>query len=246
MVKRLFDVVFATLALALSLPILLIAAVGIRLSSRGSILFRAVRAGRRGRLFTMYKLRTMDTRPSPLADSVITAARDSRVFPFGALLRRAKIDELPQLFNVLRGDMAVVGPRPEDPKVVAQHYSPEQWETLDVAPGLTSPGALYSTTHGETWLSERDAERDYFERLMPLKLALDRVYIRRASFLYDLDLIAHTAAVVVSRAFGRRQFPDPPEMEAARQLLAVPSTPVPASTVPASAAAAVPGAQLAL
>jgi lipopolysaccharide/colanic/teichoic acid biosynthesis glycosyltransferase len=218
-VKRLFDVALTALALVASIPILIVAALGIRLSSPGPVLYRATRAGRRGRLFVMYKLRTMETRPGLLADSVITAARDPRVFPFGALLRRAKVDELPQLFNILRGDMAVVGPRPEDPKVVAQHYTPEQWETLDVAPGLTSPGALYSTTHGETWLSERDAERDYFEHLLPLKLALDRVYVHHRSLSYDLGVIVRTLLVVASRAFGRRRFPDPPEMNEARRLL---------------------------
>ena len=219
MVKRLFDLALTAMALVASLPILAIAALGIRLSSPGPLLFRATRAGRRGKLFTMYKLRTMEVRSAVVEDSVITASNDKRVFPFGALLRRSKIDELPQLFNVLRGDMAVVGPRPEDPTVVAQHYTPEQWETLDVPPGLTSPGALYSTTHGETWLSERDAERDYYEHLMPLKLALDRVYIRRASLGYDLRVIARTAAVVAGRALGRRHFADPPEMTAARHLI---------------------------
>jgi lipopolysaccharide/colanic/teichoic acid biosynthesis glycosyltransferase len=218
-VKRLFDVALTALALVASVPILIVAALGIRLSSPGPVLYRATRAGRRGRLFVMYKLRTMENRSGLLADSVVTAARDPRVFPFGALLRRSKLDELPQLFNILRGDMAVVGPRPEDPKVVAQHYTPEQWETLDVVPGLTSPGALYSTTHGETWLSERDAERDYYEHLLPLKLALDRVYVRHASLSYDLGVIIRTLLVVAGRAFGRRHFPEPPEMDEARRLL---------------------------
>jgi lipopolysaccharide/colanic/teichoic acid biosynthesis glycosyltransferase len=218
-VKRLFDVALTALALVASVPIFIVAALGIRLSSPGPVLYRATRAGRRGRLFVMYKLRTMENRSGLLADSVVTAARDPRVFPFGALLRRSKLDELPQLFNILRGDMAVVGPRPEDPKVVAQHYTPEQWETLDVVPGLTSPGALYSTTHGETWLSERDAERDYYEHLLPLKLALDRVYVRHASLSYDLGVIIRTLLVVAGRAFGRRHFPDPPEMDEARRLL---------------------------
>jgi lipopolysaccharide/colanic/teichoic acid biosynthesis glycosyltransferase len=223
-VKRLFDIALTAVALVASLPILAIAALGIRLSSPGPVLFRATRAGRRGKLFTMYKLRTMEVRALVVEDSVITGSNDKRVFPFGALLRRSKIDELPQLFNVLRGDMTFVGPRPEDPKVVAQHYTPEQWETLDVPPGLTSPGALYSTTHGERWLSEAAAERDYYEHLMPLKLALDRVYVRHSSVFYDLGVIARTALVVLGRAVGRRHFPDPPEMAEARRLL----IPVPA------------------
>jgi lipopolysaccharide/colanic/teichoic acid biosynthesis glycosyltransferase len=218
-VKRLFDIALSVVALAASLPILVIAALGIRLSSPGPIFYRATRAGRRGKLFTMYKLRTMGVRAPIVEDSVITAANDSRVFPFGALLRRSKVDELPQLINVLLGDMTFVGPRPEDPRVVAQHYTPEQWETLDVAPGLTSPGALYSTTHGETWLSAAAAERDYYEHLLPLKLALDRVYVRHSSVAYDLGVIARTAGVVLSRAVGRRHFPDPPEMAEARRLL---------------------------
>ena len=219
MVKRLFDIAVTAVALVASLPILAIAALGIRLSSPGPVLYRATRAGRRGKLFTMYKLRTMEVRSAVVEDSVITASNDTRVFPFGALLRRSKIDELPQLFNVLRGDMTFVGPRPEDPKVVAQHYTPEQWETLDVPPGLTSPGALYSTTHGERWLSQAAAERDYYEHLMPLKLALDRVYVRHSSVFYDLGVIVRTALVVFGRAFGRRHFPDPPEMAEARRLL---------------------------
>jgi lipopolysaccharide/colanic/teichoic acid biosynthesis glycosyltransferase len=218
-VKRLFDIALTALALVASLPVLLVAALGIRLSSPGPVLYRATRAGRRGKIFVMYKLRTMEVRAPLVEDSVITATHDTRVFRFGALLRRSKVDELPQLFNVLRGDMTVVGPRPEDPRVVAQHYTPEQWETLDVTPGLTSPGALYSTTHGETWLSARDAERDYYEHLLPLKLALDRVYVRHSSLLYDLGVIARTVTVVVGRAFGRRHFPDPPEMDEARRLL---------------------------
>jgi lipopolysaccharide/colanic/teichoic acid biosynthesis glycosyltransferase len=223
--RRLFDVALTALALVASLPILIIAALGIRLSSPGPVFYRATRAGRRGRLFVMYKLRTMEMRSGngngagALSDSVITAPHDPRIFRFGALLRRSKLDELPQLFNILRGDMSVVGPRPEDPKVVAKHYTPEHWETLDVPPGLTSPGALYSTTHGETWLSEKAAERDYYEHLLPLKLALDRVYVRHASLTYDLGVIGRTLAVIAGRIFGRRRFADPPEMAEARRLL---------------------------
>ena len=217
MVKRLVDVVLTAVALVAALPALALAALGIRLSSPGPVLYRAVRAGRGGRPFIMLKLRTMHARRRS-DDSVVTAEHDPRVFPFGAFLRRTKLDELPQLFNVLRGDMAVVGPRPEDPSVV-DRYTRDQWETLAVAPGLTSPGALYSTTHGETWLTGGNPERVYMERLLPLKLALDRVYVRRASLRYDLTVIARTVGVVAGRALGRRQFADPPEMTEARRLL---------------------------
>src|SRR6266566_8562668 len=113
MVKRLFDIVVAAFALVLFSPLLLIAAVGIRLSSRGPVLYRAQRVGRDGKLFTMHKFRTMRVEQGP-GSSPITGPNDSRVYRFGSLLRRLKIDELPQLYDVLRGTMSLVGPRPED------------------------------------------------------------------------------------------------------------------------------------
>src|SRR5437763_11728518 len=116
MVKRLLDVVLSGVGLALVAPVLAIAALGIRLASPGPVLYRARRVGRAGAPFTMYKLRTMHQR-RPGRASRITGQDDPRVFPLGALLRRTKIDELPQLFNVLRGDMSIVGPRPEDPDI---------------------------------------------------------------------------------------------------------------------------------
>ena len=217
MAKRLLDVVLTGLALIVLGPVMALAAVGVRLSSPGPVFYRAVRAGRDGRPFVMFKLRTMHHRRRS-DDSVITAEKDPRVFPFGAWLRRAKLDELPQIFNVLRGEMAVVGPRPEDPTIVDRYYTPEHWETLKVAPGLTSPGALYSTTHGEQRLSNVDPERDYVQRVLPVKLALDRVYVRHASVGYDVALIVRTIGVVAGRALGRRLFRDPPEMREALQL----------------------------
>ena len=132
---------------------------------------------------------------------------------------RGQRQRRPQLLNVLRGEMAIVGPRPEDPKFVARHYTVVQRETLAVRPGLASPGGLYSTTHGERWLSSGDPERDYLERLLPLKLALDVIYVRRRSLGYDLAVIVRTIAVVAARILGRRRFPEPPEMRDARRLL---------------------------
>ncbi len=147
------------------------------------------------------------------------AKNDPRVFPFGALLRRTKVDELPQLYNVLRGDMAIVGPRPEDPGMVARFYTPLDHETFRVAPGLTSPGSIYAYTHGEAQLDARDAEGCYGERLLPLKLALDIVYVRRASLSYDLALIVRTAWMLGTALLGRREFPLPPELNDARGIM---------------------------
>jgi lipopolysaccharide/colanic/teichoic acid biosynthesis glycosyltransferase len=219
MVKRLFDVVCAAFALVATAPLIAIAAIGIKLTDPGPVFYRARRLGYLGREFTMFKLRTMRhtiTGAGPL----ITGASDHRITPFGRLLRRAKIDELPQLFNVLRGDMAIVGPRPEDPAIVRQHYSSTDLETLGVRPGLASPGSIYQFTAGERLLTGADPEASYVDQLLKTKLALDRVYVRNASLRSDFAIIGRTLLTIGAVATGRRTFRQPPEMPAARRLLA--------------------------
>jgi lipopolysaccharide/colanic/teichoic acid biosynthesis glycosyltransferase len=223
----------ALVGLVVVLPVLLVAALGIFLSSPGPVLYRARRIGRdrrsrpeggrpahlpekrqgpsRGHEFTLYKLRTMRAEASGNG-SPITARRDSRVFRFGKWLRTLKVDELPQLVNVVRGDMAIVGPRPEDPDIARNHYSAADKETLRVPPGLTSPGSLYYYTHCEPRLTGENASETYVEEVLPLKLALDRVYLRKATLLYDAQIMGRTIAVIVARVMGRRRFPPPPEL----------------------------------
>ena len=217
MARRLFDIVAASLGLLVAAPILLLAALGIRLSSRGPVLYKSLRVGLGGGVFTMLKLRTMhaDQRGR---HSKITGHNDPRVFPFGRFLRLAKIDELPQLLNVLAGEMAIVGPRPEEPVFVARHYAPEHRETLTVRPGLASPGSIYNYTHGERQLAGGDAEQDYLERVLPVKLALERVYVQRRSFGYDLRIIGRTLRVIVASMLGQQRFADPPELAVADRL----------------------------
>lgn len=217
-VRRLLDVVLAAIGLVLAAPIVGLAALGIRVASPGPAFYRARRAGRHGAPFTMYKLRTMHLAPAS-ASSRITAREDRRVFPLGRWLRRAKIDEVPQFWNVLRGEMAIIGPRPEDPEIVTRHYAPIHHETLRVKPGLASPGSLYQITHGDALLDGPDPETAYARRLLPFKLALDVAYVRRASLGTDLRLIARTIWIVVARLAGRRRFPEPPEAAAARLLM---------------------------
>ncbi|HEX9704680.1 MAG TPA: sugar transferase [Gemmatimonadales bacterium] len=221
MSSRVLDTVLCAIALVAATPLLALAALGIKLTSPGPVLYRASRVGRGGRIFSMYKLRTMHVeRPTAaVAESAITARDDPRVFPFGALLRWSKIDELPQLFNVLRGDMAIVGPRPEDPRYVTAHYAPIHFETLDVRPGLTSPGSVWYYACAEEQLENGDAERQYVERVLPLKLALDLVYLRRATMWSDVAVIARTVGVLLGRFVGRRAFADPPEMSEARRFV---------------------------
>ena len=141
MTTRAIDAVLALAGLVVTSPLLALSAVAVRLSSPGPVLHRAERAGRGGVPFTMYKLRTM--RVDSAGVGRITAGRDPRILPVGRVLRRAKLDELPQLVNVLRGEMALVGPRPEDLSIVREHYDAMMWESLDVPPGVTSPGSLH-------------------------------------------------------------------------------------------------------
>lgn len=209
MIRRCLQTVLAALAIVALSPIMAVAALGIYLSDGRPVLYRATRVGRRGRNFMMYKFRTMKVNHS--FSSRITAQRDPRIFPFGSLLRRLKIDELPQLFNIIKCDMSFVGPRPEDPYIVQRYYTEEQLETLRVRPGLASPGCLYEYSRAETWL-QGNAEDSYVTKVLPLKLALDTIYVREASLLYDLRIVARTLWLILSMLAGRTHFPDPPEM----------------------------------
>lgn len=212
--KRLFDLAVATLGLVATSPLLLLAMALVPLASPGPAIYRARRAGRGGVPFTMYKLRTMHV---GVPGGPITGRDDPRVFPLGRLLRVTKLDELPQLVNVIRGEMSIVGPRPEDPDVVADSYTPLQMETLSVRPGLASPGSIYNYTHGERELAG-DVADVYARELLPVKLALDLVYVREASLLYDLRVIARTAWVILARLAGRGEFPPPDELARAREV----------------------------
>jgi lipopolysaccharide/colanic/teichoic acid biosynthesis glycosyltransferase len=234
--RRVLDVVIACGVLILAAPVMIIACIGIWMASPGPIFYRATRIGRdrrrwspddrlqrvkerrqpfyRGREFTMYKFRTM-RRAKDSTDGPITSHGDPRVYPLGGWLRAIKIDELPQLFNVIRGDMALVGPRPEDPSIVQRAYDREGLATLQVRPGLTSPGTLFYYTHCEHLLNRGEADQAYVERLLPIKLALDRVYIAKASTVYDLRILLRTVWVIGMRTLGRRRFPDPPELATA-------------------------------
>ncbi len=200
--KRLFDIVVGAVLVALSAPVIAIAAIGIKMVSAGPVLYRARRSGKDGRVFEMLKLRTM--RIGTASASAITAPGDSRIFPFGRLIRDLKIDELPQFWNVLIGDMSVVGPRAEDPAIVANHYSDWMLETLRVAPGLTSPGAIYGYMVSDDLLDPDNPEISYIERLLGPKLALERSYVDRASFYGDIRYILLTVWAIVSHVRGHK------------------------------------------
>lgn len=210
-VKRLFDILFSATTLLLLAPVMVLVAIGIRLASPGPIFYRAKRAGLNGVPFMMHKFRTMHT-VQPGRASQITAVNDARVYPFGGLLRKAKLDELPQLFDVLRGRMSIVGPRPEALDIVKMHYSQDDWLTLSVKPGLASPGSIYYYTHAEDLVGQDAPEEAYRRKVLPVKLAIERVYVRNASLLYDVRIILRTIAVILARMFGKRVFREPPEL----------------------------------
>jgi lipopolysaccharide/colanic/teichoic acid biosynthesis glycosyltransferase len=204
-VKRAFDVAVAGLGLVMTSPIILAAAVAVKLNSGGPAFYRGPRVGRDGKVFQIYKLRTMEVGADGKGPAV-TSAGDQRVTAVGRLLRRTKADELPQLLNVLKGDMSLVGPRPEHPDYV-KHYPLDQRDSLRVRPGMTGPSTL-AFIDEEKMLEGGDPETTYLERIMPRKLALDREYVRTASFGGDLRILLKTGALVVTRPFSsKRQAP---------------------------------------
>jgi lipopolysaccharide/colanic/teichoic acid biosynthesis glycosyltransferase len=200
--RRKGEAVLAAVVLVLTAPLLAVIAICIRISDPGPVFYPAERVGVSGVRFRMYKFRTM--RIGADHGSRIAGAQDPRVFAFGGWLRRLKLDELPQLLNIVRGDMAFVGPRPEDPWIADRHYTEADRETLEAPPGLTSPGTLYYFTHAGPSLDSADAEASYISGPLKTKLALDRAYVRRASAGYDLRLVFQTIQVLGRVAAGRR------------------------------------------
>jgi lipopolysaccharide/colanic/teichoic acid biosynthesis glycosyltransferase len=188
--KRTMDIVFAGTALLLLAPALAAVGIAIKLDSPGPVIFRQERVGRNFRRFWIYKFRTM------VADAAakgppITASADPRVTRVGAWLRWAKVDELPQLWNVLRGDMSLVGPRPELPRYV-DLFQAEYRELLQVRPGLTDPSTLKYADEARWLAGAADPEELYVSRILPDKLALARRYAGRSSLRSDLKLMALT------------------------------------------------------
>lgn len=201
MAKRLFDIGLAVVALLMASPFLALGALGILLTSPGPIVYAARRVGKDGRVFTMYKLRTMHVASD--SAGAITAPGDSRIFAVGNLIRRTKIDEFPQFWNVLRGDMSIVGPRAEAPVIVEQHYTDWMRETLSVAPGVTSPGALYYYYFADDLIDPADVDGSYVHRMLAPKLALERAYVENRSFIRDIGYVLFTIVAITALVLGR-------------------------------------------
>jgi lipopolysaccharide/colanic/teichoic acid biosynthesis glycosyltransferase len=198
MAKRMFDIVVAAVALLLVAPLLLAAALAVRLDSPGPALFRQDRVGRGGRLFRIHKLRTMRLDAAQRGPGV-TVGDDERITRVGRWLRGRRIDELPQFIDVLKGDMSLVGPRPELPRYVARYPAALKTRVLAVRPGMTDPATLDHVDEA-TWLARSDdPERTYVQDILPAKLAAQAAYAERATLATDIVVLLRTARALLGR-----------------------------------------------
>jgi lipopolysaccharide/colanic/teichoic acid biosynthesis glycosyltransferase/nucleoside-diphosphate-sugar epimerase len=196
--KRIVDTVLATAGLVFLAPLLFVIGCAVKLTSRGPVFFRQVRIGRRGVPFKIVKFRTMNL-DAESSGSGITVSGDPRITPFGRVLRRYKFDELPQLWNVLVGDMSVVGPRPELPAYVAR-YTRQQRAVVTVRPGLTGRDAIAYRDEEDLLAAGGDPARFYEDVILPEKLALNLDYLGHVTFLNDLEIVIETLKSVIRPA----------------------------------------------
>lgn len=188
--KRAFDLLAAFTGLLVLSPVLVVAALAVKLGSRGPVLFIQQRMGRNFQPFGIYKFRTMITDAERVGGQ-ITFGRDPRITRVGHILRQTKLDELPQLVNVLVGQMSLVGPRPEVPRYV-EMYQADYAHVLSVRPGITDLASLKYRDEAEQLAGSADPAKEYAERILPDKIALAREYIDTATFLGDLSIIFRT------------------------------------------------------
>jgi diguanylate cyclase (GGDEF)-like protein len=196
--KRLFDVIASFMGLFLLWPLFILIAVLIKRDSSGPVFFNGIRLGKNGRTFQMYKFRTMHETLDSYNGPRLTCKEDDRITPFGRWLRDTKVNELPQLWNVLKGDMSLVGPRPEDVIIGNDWEEYARKEILSVRPGITSPASILYHDE-ESLLTRANLLEDYFKDILPDKIRLDQLYVRNRSFGSDLDIIFWTLLIVVPR-----------------------------------------------
>ena len=197
MLKRLFDITFSLLGLISLFPFLLAFAILIKKEDGGSVFYRGIRVGQYGKPFRVFKFRTMVLNAENMGGPS-TADDDPRITGIGRFLRKYKLDELPQLMNVLRGEMSIVGPRPEVKKFT-DLFSAEESTILTVRPGITDWASLWNPDEGALLHGSLDPDRDYLEKIRPEKVRLQLKYVRERSFWTDLRIIFQTLQVVVKR-----------------------------------------------
>lgn len=209
-IKRFFDIVLCSAAIVVLFPVYLATAIAIKISSPGSVLYYSDRAGKNKKPFHFYKFRSMHNVDEKHKQKDLYTADEDRLFAVGRLIRRLKIDELPQLFNVVKGDMSIVGPRPMPMSSVDRQYCGEYKDILNVRPGLTSAASLYDYTVGESYANDENAYRDI---VVPVKLKLEKLYLKKQGFFYDASLIWRTIKTILMVSLGQKKFSDQPEIK---------------------------------
>ena len=210
--KRTFDIISSILAIVFFAVPWVIITVIIKIQSPGPAIYEARRIGKNGKVFTLYKFRSM--RVDSGAVHATTLRGDPRIFPFGEILRKSKLDETPQLFNILKGEMSVIGPRPEDEENSGKFYVGKYKDILSVKPGLSSPASLYDYTHGEKY----DSEDDYVKEFLPKKLDVELYYVKNRSFFYDIQIVFNTVITIIQIVLGKEAFVEPKELGLCRKV----------------------------
>lgn len=190
MTKRIFDIVFSLLGIVILSPLMIVCALLVKLTSRGPVLFSQQRVGKGFQPFSIYKFRSMIV-GAPKMGAQITADRDPRITTVGRVMRKLKLDELPQLFNVLRGDMSFVGPRPEVPHYV-EMFRDDYRDLLRFRPGITDISSITYRFEEEILAAAEDPQATYVEEVLPAKIALSKTYAQKSSLWYDVKLIFAT------------------------------------------------------
>ncbi|HCJ65818.1 MAG TPA: sugar transferase [Elusimicrobia bacterium] len=197
MSKRLFDIIFSLIGVLVFSPLFLLITLLIKLEDGGSMFYHGVRVGRYGEPFKMFKFRTMVMNADKIGGHS-TADDDPRITKIGKFIRKYKLDELPQLINVLKGEMSFVGPRPEVPFYVNM-FTEEEKEILDVKPGITDWASLWDSDEGAILAGNPDPERIYMEKIRPEKIRLQLKYVKEQSFLVDIGIIFETLWTIIKR-----------------------------------------------
>lgn len=190
MIKRCFDIIFSITGLLILFPLLFCIAVFVKLDSNGSVIFKQIRVGKNNKKFILFKYRTMFT-STKTAPNLTLGNNDTRVTKLGYYLRKYKLDELPQLFNIIKGDMSFVGPRPETPYFVDK-YKPEYLEVLNVKPGLTGLASLKYKNEDELLKNTQNPEEYYLNTILPDKIKLNKTYINSQSLALDIKILIKT------------------------------------------------------
>lgn len=198
-IKRLLDVILSVIAIVFFLIPWAVIAVVIKIQSPGPVVYRSQRIGLHGQEFTLYKFRSMRVDSGEVR--ITTLRNDDRIFPFGSFLRKSKLDETLQLFNILKGEMSIIGPRPEDEPHAAALFTGRYKKVLEIKPGLSSPASLFDYTYGEKVESEEEFKR----KILPVKLELELYYAMNRSLSYDISMVFRTAVTIFCEVFGISQ-----------------------------------------